>query len=425
MKIQNTSINDKLDKIPDILYRGVVIDYETLKNYRFFGVELRPPYKPSLDNQGRKIVGDGNEYGVYMSDNLIVAEKYYANSNTQNKNIPLLNSPKLQHNEVLSIPSVGIVYTINSKGINARQPWITTGLRGQYNNGIDGHELIADSIPPQNYAVSRIMIGRDYLHDDELVECTDILLAEKQTKEKVEMRKYRLELFANELRTLPPEKIRTFAETEQMIFRDIFGEGGVKFTLPNKIDVSKVDGIIKYLISKFYNGHLSKIDWNSLIYIEQLKSKLYKSGSPQNVDSILEILSNDIAENVARRNAFIERKTNNGETANTRAFDLRNQQMNEIYNIVLNCQEKTKLNQQTHNADSGHEQANSPEMDDFKESDLFKDELFGKLYRKYGYDTASEQEQQEFIRKYLESFRSKHIENVETNEMVDRPRKGR
>jgi len=140
-----------------------------------------------------------------------------------------------------------------------------------------------------------------------------------------------LELFANELRTLPPEKIRTFAETEQMIFRDIFGEGGVKFTLPNKIDVSKVDGIIKYLISKFYNGHLSKIDWNSLIYIEQLKSKLYKSGSPQNVDSILEILSNDIAENVARRNAFIERKTNNGETANTRAFDLRNQQMNEIY----------------------------------------------------------------------------------------------
>lgn len=47
------------------------------------------------------------------------------------------------------------------------------------------------------------------------------------------------------------------------------------------------------------------------------------------------------------------------------------------------------------------------------------------MMKKYGYDTASEQEQQDFIRKYLETFSSENIENVDPDEMVDRPRKGR
>lgn len=423
MEIQTNNINDKLNEIPNYLYKGVVIDYQTLKNYHFFGIELTPPYEPLIDSNGRKVVGDGNEYGIYMSDNLKVARDYYGNSNTMHRNTTLVGSPTIGNNpgQTLSIPSVGIVYKINSRGINAHRPWITSYLKALENNGTEGREFIAEVIPPQNYNVVNIMIGRDFLHDEEFVECTNISLAEKQTKEKMEMRKYRLELFANELKTIPLDKTRTFTEREQIIFRDIFGENGIKFSNSNDIDISKADGIIKYLITKYYNGHLSKMDLDSLIYVEQLKDKLSKSPYPENIDSILAILSNDIKENINRRNAFVERKKINGEFANTRNFDLKNKRMNEVYNIVLDCLAKT---QQQYPHNNSYETV-SPEMDDFKESDLFEDVLFSELYRKYGYDEASEQEQRDFIRKYLETFDSKCNEIVETSEIDDRPRKGR
>lgn len=345
MKIELSDINDRLDAIPNVLYRGIVIDYETLKNYHFSGVQLTPPYEPLIDNQGRKVVGDGNEYGVYMTDNLKVAKDYYANSSNKSKNNSLIKDLEINH-QILSIPSVGIVYTINTRGLEVRRPFITPGLTSHYNNGIVGHEFISDSIPPENYTVSQIMIGRDFLHDEELIECSNILLAEKQTREKVEIRKYRLELFVNELSAISLEKIKHFTEKEQIIFRDIFGENGAKFILERDVDFSQSKGIIQYLINKFYNGHLSKTDWDSLAYIEELKSKLYKTQYPQNTDNILEILSNEIAENYARRKSFIERKKNNGEIANTRSFDIRTMRMNKIYNIILACQELTKSNRQ-------------------------------------------------------------------------------
>lgn len=105
-------------------------------------------------------------------------------------------------------------------------------------------------------------------------------------------------------------------------------------------------------------------------------------------------------------------------------------QINAFKTICSRLNFEVPLNNSHLNVNSASMQQNqtivsSPEMDDFKESDLFEDEVFSELYRKYGYDMASEQEQQDFIRRYLETFGSKNIENVETSEMVDRPRKGR
>ena len=64
---------------PKVLYRGVTISYDLLKDFHFDGYPLVPPNEPKIDAQGRKTVGDGNEYGVYMTDNFAMADYAYGN----------------------------------------------------------------------------------------------------------------------------------------------------------------------------------------------------------------------------------------------------------------------------------------------------------------------------------------------------------
>lgn len=62
---------------PEVIYRGIKIDYETLQSFKFYGVDLIPPKAPIINEEGKKIVGDGNEYGLYMTDHKVVAESYH------------------------------------------------------------------------------------------------------------------------------------------------------------------------------------------------------------------------------------------------------------------------------------------------------------------------------------------------------------
>ena len=59
-----------MENKPSVLYRGIKVDYNSLQNFKFFGVDLKVNYAPIINQYGRKTVTDGNEYGVYMSDNL-------------------------------------------------------------------------------------------------------------------------------------------------------------------------------------------------------------------------------------------------------------------------------------------------------------------------------------------------------------------
>ena len=65
---------------PEYLYRGMCIKYEDLKNFTFSGIDMELPYEPYIDSQGNKTVHDGNEYGIYMSDNPKVAKSVYGNA---------------------------------------------------------------------------------------------------------------------------------------------------------------------------------------------------------------------------------------------------------------------------------------------------------------------------------------------------------
>ena len=184
---------------PPILYRGVKIRYELLKNYEFIGKEMKPPYPPQFYEQGRKVVGDGNEYGVYMTDYDIVARDAYA-AVSINDGTPLNSTVMFGYDRSRTmLPSVGIVYKINTNGLDVHIPRITSYLKGHYNNGMGGDEWIAESVPAENYSIDTVELGEDTLHKSEMLDVTNIELMKIELLRKIEQRKERLELFEKKI----------------------------------------------------------------------------------------------------------------------------------------------------------------------------------------------------------------------------------
>ncbi len=61
---------------PDRLYRGIIVP-SSAADASLYTSDLVPGSDPQFDEQGRKIVADGNEYGVYMTDNPTAAESVH------------------------------------------------------------------------------------------------------------------------------------------------------------------------------------------------------------------------------------------------------------------------------------------------------------------------------------------------------------
>ena len=145
------------------LYRGVVLNSEQFLNYDF-NKDLVPPNPPKIDKFGRKTVGDGNEYGVYMTTNLDMARGAYGN-------------PKGSGSKTISLTStnIGVIYEINSEGLDIREPWLDPlfkdidGQKTHYNNGFEGKEYIADVIPISNVRLKEVVIAADFLHERETI----------------------------------------------------------------------------------------------------------------------------------------------------------------------------------------------------------------------------------------------------------------
>ena len=148
---------------PKYLYRGVIVSENILKTKPLFGVDLVPPNPPKYDEQGRKTVGDGNEYGVYMSDYKEVATNAYA-AVRMSDGTPLNSNVRIGDRFLkVAVPAVGIVYKISTDGLDVHKPWITSELKGHYNNGFMGDEWIAERIPVSNYVVEKVIVGEEIL----------------------------------------------------------------------------------------------------------------------------------------------------------------------------------------------------------------------------------------------------------------------
>lgn len=320
-----------MESKPSILYRGLKVDYRNLQNFEFSGVDLKVNYAPIIDQYGRKTVIDGNEYGVYMSDNLNMVTSAYGN--LHHDGIPIHNN-LLIFNERIMIPSVAVIYQINTVGLNVRKPFISDQLKGHYNNGFSGNEWIADVVPADNYQLYRVRIGADILHDEEDIDLLNGEDISGQVKLKLEMRKYRLETFANAMEKMPPMKRNAIGRDELNILKSIYGEIGLKYTDEDKLLTNNADGMLTYLVARIFKQNELDIDFQTIKYINSLKEQA------TSVDSIIEILKSDRVKNMQDKVAFVERKKQQGVSFVTSRFDKKEKMLDTLMSIVLLRQDK-------------------------------------------------------------------------------------
>lgn len=297
-----------MDK-PKTLYRGIKIDYNHLADFEFTNVPITLNYEPIIDEYGRKTVKDGNEYGIYMTDNLNMVLSAYGS--LYNDGIPLAGRPTL-NNRLILIPSIALIYEINPDGLNIRKPFITDVLKGHYNNGFEGSEYITDYIPASNYKLYRVRIGGDLLHDEEDIDVTQNDLKEIVTK-KLEKRRYHLELFANVLKNIPASKTNMWGKEELSILKSIYGDNGVKYLSENSIDTSNLEGMFTYLIAKTFKENELDIDFKTIKYLHYLKGHIKTLGDLERT------IKTDIAQNAIAKEAFIKEKA--GKSYVTTKFD--------------------------------------------------------------------------------------------------------
>lgn len=360
---------------PSVLYRGLKIDYNNLPNFKFYGVDLVVNYEPIIDKYGRKTVSDGNEYGVYMSDNLEMVERAYGN--LHDHGIPVYNNLSIC-NRKIKIPSVAIIYEIDTEGLDIREPFITDYLKGHYNNGYEGKEWITDKVPADSYKLHRVRIGSDFLHDTEDIDLSNLEGIEDKVKEKLEMRKYRLETFASAMEKIPLRRRGNFSIGELDILKSIYGPNGLKYINEETIITENIDGMIKYLIAKVFKQNESNIDFKTIKYINSLKA------SVTSLESLVDILRAEQLKNTQDKLEFVQKKEKEGVPYLTDKFDAQEKRLANLITIVNQRRKK----------DDSYQQEQSPIANSSHHNRTKEDQEWEMIKEKYDYDGLDIKRQQ-------------------------------
>ena len=288
---------------------------------------MKPPYPPQFDEEGRKIVGDGNEYGVYMTDYDIVARNAYA-AVSINDGTPLNNTVMFGYDRSITmLPSVGIVYKINTNGLDVHIPRIASYLKGHYNNGMGGDEWIAESIPAENYSIDTVELGADTLHKSEMLDVTNIELMKIELLRKIEQRKERLELFEKKIEEIPSHERYILDSSKIETLKSIYKLNGIMDVNIDSFEPQTTSDYLKYLMVVTYSKNKENIDFTTLCYLQTLNSKLKTETS---ISDLMEMINKDIENNDEKRESFIKRKEESGEKYTTSGFDRKNTMYSEL-----------------------------------------------------------------------------------------------
>jgi len=402
-----------MENKPSVLYRGIKVNYNSLQNFKFSGVDLKVNYAPIIDQYGRKTVTDGNEYGVYMSDNLHMVTSAYGE--LHHDGLPIYNNLSI-YNERIMIPSVAIIYQICTEGLDVRKPFISDQLKGHYNNGFQGDEWITDFVPADNYTLYRVRIGSDILHDAENIDLSKTDDISEQVKQKLEIRKYRLETFANAMEKMSPMKRNAIGGDELNILKSIYGKNGLKYINEDSLITNNVDGMLRYLVAKTFKQNESDIDFQTIRYINGLK------GQAISIDSIIEILKNDKIKNMQDKVAFEERKKQEGVPYVTSKFDKQEKRLDGLMSMVLLRRKK----------DNQHKQEQTQVNTSINENKTREDQEWEMIKEKYDYDELEPERQQIVEQQFREMIYKRRIseigidditEEIEMTENVERSRK--
>lgn len=266
-----------MGEVPKYLYRGVTVDFDMLYDYNFTGVDIVPhtQYDYTTPN-GIKMRSDQNEWGVYLTENLFMAQEAYGNPDIGRGQVDpsfvFASSGNLPRSIVL--PCLGIVYEVDSTGLDIREPVMAGAMAGHYNNGYGGKEWITDIIPSYNYSIKQAVISKDLLHDEKTFNINsgdnpkDLFISE------MEARKQRLETLVTAMKKIPMTK-RNFMSTNML--KELFGENGVVYTKPSMINRDNLEGQFRFVMAQAYHSNVDNVDYNYINYIHSIKEKYKES----------------------------------------------------------------------------------------------------------------------------------------------------
>lgn len=276
---------------PKDLYRGITLNYEDAKNMSWENVDLVCNKDPLIDSHGRKTVHDGNEYGVYMSDNLSVASQIYAFPSSPIKKIE--NSPvfgKSMHDTICG-PQIGILYHIDTEGVNIREPFICSSLTGDYNNNRPGKEWIADRVPSKNVNVMHVHIGSDILHGEKIIVNDGSINLSEAVDREITNRLSRLQELANEISGLSELERRRIDASTMQEYKSAFSDGGLKSVDLNNATIQIYQDVIYYM--KAVIAQRDKVDTQQLKELTNMSKLMSRDSDPSAIkDEILNKLGN-------------------------------------------------------------------------------------------------------------------------------------
>ena len=329
-------------KVPEKLYRGIKVNYKMFTNgFKVHGVDLKPYYEPVVDKNGREVVHDGNEYGLYMSDNVDLPNNTYARvedlpspTNCIRQDLTLKVSGA---DTFIAMPDIGVVYEIDSKGISVRRPW----MNGFYspNGGYIGDEWIADVVPKNNYKVKTLIIGKDLLHDALPVDTSNIEETEKTVANVMDVRKTHFEDLSKELEKLTPEQRRNFTTDQIKICRHIFGDDGVKYCDYSKKELKTAQDCYKFLFGEVFKNNHNEIDFKRLGYLQQTCQGLTRDDDPA-------ALIKKLQQEMIKNNASLQNAQVNGNTKAVQTFSDKNKFLGELLDTV---KQKQRFQDETNN----------------------------------------------------------------------------
>lgn len=268
---------------PEFLYRGISISANKFQELNLCG-DMRPIAPQEKNSQGRDIVSDGNEYGIYMTTNLYMAQDTYGNSHHEGElymQEPLYvdyhRMPQYVH-----YPKIGIVYEINTSNLPIKKPWIQDALKGHYNNGFRGDEWITSAengehlIPKENLSIKNIVIGYDILNEREKIEVSG--LTEEEIKLKVasvlQKRTEGYELLIKLVKKIP-ENRRSLVESQMRLYTKLFNsKNGIVFADFSKCDENNINEVVGYLMQKVYNRNRDEIDMEAMDILLRIPSNV-------------------------------------------------------------------------------------------------------------------------------------------------------
>lgn len=338
-KINN--LGDKVISIPNKIYRGIHVNLEELQLLELYGIDIIPPKEPIINEHGEKTVGDGNEYGVYMTDNKTVAESYAyrKGDNVQSIDNQLPSIKVGSENPKIGLSTIGILYEISTDGLNIRNPKYIDSLGGHYNNGFPGHEWIAEYVPSENYNITEVRIGHDILHDERKIPVISDVQRQKLKNSIINImheRKTRLNDFVNYIKN--NSNRTTFQPEELEVFKAVFGEDGVKYISYDDIEPIKNTGdVMKYLMLKTYEKNSEDIDFQTFRCLLDIQRSI-EDGPENRVANklygrnvVLQLISQRLNHELSKRDDYISRK---GKQASTVNFDNRIATLEELEKLL-------------------------------------------------------------------------------------------